>query len=201
MFYSRRLRFSLFKFAIAAASLSAAKASAQGVAGSITGVVTDSSDSKPLPAVQIIVAGTRFATQTNDAGRYTINNVPAGRYNITARRLGYRAVTVAITVGSGATASQNFRLDPVGLTLEAVVTTGVVDPASGTRTPFTVGRVDAENAPVPSSNAIETIQGKIAGVTVVPSGQPGSGTNILLRSPTSISKSIAPLIVVDGVIL
>jgi TonB-linked SusC/RagA family outer membrane protein len=199
MFYPSRLRSLFLTLAIALSPLFATRAAAQ--AGSITGVVTDSSDNRPLPSVQVLVGGTRLAAMTNDAGRYTINNVPAGRYNVTARRLGYKAVTAVVNVGAGASASHNFRLEPVGLTLEAVVTTGVVDPTSGTRVPFTVGRVDAENAPVPASNAIETIQGKIAGVTVVPSGQPGSGTNILLRSPTSISKSIAPLIVVDGVIL
>jgi TonB-linked SusC/RagA family outer membrane protein len=86
------------------------------------------------------------------------------------------------------------------LTLQAVVTTGVVDPTAGTRVPFTVGRIEVENIPVPSTNAIEAIQGKVAAVTIVPPGQPGSGTNILLRSPTSINKSNAPLIVVDGVI-
>ncbi len=175
-------------------------AAAQDV-GRITGVVTDSSDNRPLTSVQVIVGATRLAAMTDDAGRYTITNVPAGRYNLTARRLGYRPETVPVTVGSGATLTSNFRLNAVGLTLDAVVTTGVVDPTSGTRVPFTVGRVDAENAPVPATNALETIQGKIAGVTVVPSGQPGSGTSILLRSPTSISKSISPLIVVDGVIL
>jgi TonB-linked SusC/RagA family outer membrane protein len=106
-----------------------------------------------------------------------------------------------VVVTEGSTATANLRLDPVGLTLADVVTTGVVDPTSGTRVPFTVGRVTAENAPVPAANAVETVQGKIAGVTVVPSGQPGSGTNILLRSPTSINKSTSPLIVVDGVIL
>jgi TonB-linked SusC/RagA family outer membrane protein len=178
-------------------------AEAQGsAAGRISGVVTDSSDNRPLPAVQVTLAGSRLAAVTGDDGRFTINNVPAGRYSVSARRLGYRAVTTPnIVVGSGATATANFRLAPVGLTLEAVVTTGVVDPTSGTRTPFTVGRVDADNAPVPATNALETIQGKIAGATVVASGQPGSGTNILLRSPTSISKSISPLVVVDGVIL
>ncbi|HEX2723699.1 MAG TPA: SusC/RagA family TonB-linked outer membrane protein, partial [Gemmatimonadaceae bacterium] len=172
------------------------------VAGTVTGVVTDSTNNRPLAAVQVSLAGTRFRTITNDAGRYSINNVPAGRYTVTARRLGYRAESVAgVTVGASATATADFRLDPVGLTLEAVVTTGVIDPTSGTRVPFTVGRVDAENAPVPATNAVETIQGKIAGVTVVPNGQPGSGTNILLRSPTSINKATSPLIVVDGVIL
>ncbi|MBW7935068.1 MAG: SusC/RagA family TonB-linked outer membrane protein, partial [Gemmatimonadaceae bacterium] len=53
---------------------------------------------------------------------------------------------------------------------------------------------------VPAANALESIQGKVAGVTVVPLGQPGSGTNIILRAPTSINKGNAPLVVVDGVI-
>src|SRR4029078_2128533 len=33
-----------------------------------------------------------------------------------------------------------------------------------------------------------------------PSGQPGSGTSVMLRTPTSINKSNAPLMVVSGVI-
>ncbi|HXG71050.1 MAG TPA: SusC/RagA family TonB-linked outer membrane protein [Gemmatimonadaceae bacterium] len=170
--------------------------------GRLTGTVTDSTDNRPLPSVQVTVAGTRLAATTDDAGRFTINGVPPGPRTIAARRLGYRAITrPGVVVAEGGTATINLRLDPIGLTLEAVVSTGVVDPTSGTRVPFTVGRVDAENAPVPAANAVETIQGKIAGVTVVPSGQPGSGTNILLRSPTSINKATSPLIVVDGVIL
>ena len=87
-----------------------------------------------------------------------------------------------VTVEAGGTATVNFRLAAVPLSLQAVVTTGVTDPTSGTRVPFTVGRLEVENIPVPSTNAIESIQGKVAAVTIVPPGQPGSGTNILLRS-------------------
>jgi TonB-linked SusC/RagA family outer membrane protein len=186
---------------LTAASPLLTRAAAQGVTGRITGVVTDSTANRPVPAARITIAGTRFTAVSDDEGRYTINGVPSGRYTIGARRLGYKQASISgISVTDGATVTANLRLDPIGLTLEDVVTTGVVDPTSGTRVPFTVGRVTSENAPVPATNAIETIQGKIAGVTIVPSGQPGSGTNILLRSPTSISKSISPLIVVDGVI-
>lgn len=192
----------LLSLALASTAIQAAAQVTPAATSRVTGVVTDSSDNRPLSAVQVGLAGTRFSAVTNDAGRYTINNVPAGRYTVTARRLGYRAGTLSgVNVAAGASSTADFRLEAVGLTLEAVVTTGVVDPTSGTRVPFTVGRVDAENAPVPASNAVETIQGKIAGVTVVPNGQPGGGTNILLRSPTSINKGTSPLIVVDGVIL
>lgn len=186
---------------LAAATPVLASVHAQQGTGRVTGVVLDSASGRPLGAVQVAVIGTRLGAATNDAGRFTIGGVPRGTYVVEARRVGYRARHVpAVTVADNGTADIEIRLATIALSLEAVVTTGLVDPASGTRVPFTVGRVDAENAPVPAANAIETIQGKIAGVTVVPSGQPGSGTNILLRTPTSISKSTSPLIVVDGVI-
>jgi len=105
-----------------------------------------------------------------------------------------------LVVTAGGTLTYDIRMETAALSLQAVVTTGVVDPSSGTRVPFTVGRVSAEDLPVPATNALESIQGKIAGVSVVPQGQAGSGTEIVLRTPTSISKSNAPLIVVDGVI-
>ena len=79
--------------------------------------------------------------------------------------------------------------------------TGVVDPTAGTKVPFTVGRVTKEDMPVPPTNAIASIQGKVAGVAIVPPAQPGDGISIQLRTPTSINKSNSPLFVVDGVIL
>ena len=127
--------------------------------------------------------------------------MPAGTYTLELRRLGYKPLNRGgVVVADNATVTLNLTMAEAGLSLQAFVTTGVVDPATGTRVPFTVGRVTAEDAPVPATNALETIQGKIAGVSVVPAGQAGSGTNIVLRSPTSINKSNSPLIVVDGVI-
>jgi TonB-linked SusC/RagA family outer membrane protein len=176
---------------------------AQGQTGRVVGLVADSSTGQPLAGVQITLASgsTRLLARTTAAGRYTVVNVPAGTYSLEALRLGFRRVQrVNVVVASGATLTYDLRMEPAALSLQAVVTTGVVDPSSGTRVPFTVGRVSTEDLPVPATNALESIQGKIAGVSVVPQGQPGSGTEIVLRSPTSISKSNSPLIVVDGVI-
>ena len=185
---------------IAALMLTAVPLAAQNT-GRITGVVTDSASERPVGDVQVSVVGTRIGAMTDAQGRYTINGAPTGTRTIEARRIGYRATRlVNVNVQLEGATTLNIRIVAIPLTLQAVVTTGVVDPTSGTRVPFTVGRIEVENIPVPSTNAIESIQGKVAAVTIVPPGQPGSGTNILLRSPTSINKSNAPLVVVDGVI-
>jgi len=176
---------------------------AQGQTGRVAGLVADSATDQPLAGVQITLSAgsTRLLARTTATGRYSVVNVPAGSYSVEALRLGYRRVQrVNVVVAAGATVNYDIRMAPAALSLQAVVTTGVVDPSSGTRVPFTVGRVSTEDLPVPATNALESIQGKIAGVSVVPQGQPGSGTDIVLRSPTSISKSNSPLIVVDGVI-
>ncbi len=171
--------------------------------GRVVGLISDSASGKPLTSVQVLLSRgtTRLEGRSGPDGRYTIVNVPAGSYNLEVLRLGYRRITrTGIVVTANGVLTLNLALNAASLNLQAVVTTGVVDPTSGTRVPFSVGRVSAEDAPVPATNALETIQGKIAGVSVVPSGQAGSGTNIVLRTPTSISKSTAPLVVVDGVI-
>jgi len=174
-----------------------------GTTGRVSGVVTDSATGQPLQAVQLFLSRgtTRLEARSSAEGRYLFPSVPAGTYGLEAIRLGYRRVLRAnIAVTAGQTLPYDLKMTAAALNLQAIVTTGVVDPASGTRVPFSVGRVAAEDAPVPATNALETIQGKIAGVSVIPSGQAGSGTNIQLRTPTSISKSNAPLVVVDGVI-
>jgi len=177
-----------------------ASLAAQGT-GRIMGTVTDSSSGRPISDAQVSIGGSRLGATTDAQGRYSIVNVPAGPRIIDVRRIGYQpSAPRTVTVTEGGTVTANFALREAALNLQAIVTTGVVDPTSGTRVPFTVGRVSAENLPVPAANALEAIQGKIAGVTVVPSGQPGSGTNIQLRSPVSINKTNAPLVVVDGVI-
>ncbi len=188
------------RLVLAAVFLVSVPALAQGT-GRITGTVTDSISGRPVGNVQVSVVGTRRGAATDETGRYAINLVPAGTYSVETRRLGYRpAVATGVSVTDGATATVDFALAANALVLQSVVTTGVVDPTSGTRVPFTVGKVDIGDLPVPATNAVEAIQGKIAGVTIVPIGQPGSGTNIMLRTPTSINKSNSPLMVVDGVI-
>jgi len=175
---------------------------AQTGGGQITGLVSDSATGQPVGAAEVSVAGTRLRARTAEDGRYALAGVPAGDHVVEARRLGYVVGRRRIAVVPDATVNVDFRLTAVAFRLQEVVVTGVAGETEGTKLAFTVGRIDADRTPVPPPNALEAIQGKIAGATVVPaSGQPGSSASVQLRTPTSINKSNDPLIAVDGVIL
>jgi len=171
-------------------------------AGRITGTVTDSAAGYPVSGVNVTVVGKTLGGLSADDGRYTISAVPPGTYVVEARRLGYAPVRrTGVVVAAGQATTLDFKVQAAALHLQETVVTGVVDPTAGTKVPFTVGRITKEDAPVPPMNAVAGIQGKIAGVSVVPPAQPGDGISIQLRTPSSINKNNAPLFVVDGVIL
>ncbi len=174
--------------------------------GVLSGVVTDQQTGRPMVGVQVSLEGTALRTTTGNDGRYTLRNVPSGTHTVSAQIIGYApSERPRVTLESGGTATADFALRPSALAIEGIVVTGVVDPTSGVRTPFTVGRVGPEQlreVPVTSRSAIAAIQGKVAGVNMNSgTGQPGTGVDVILRTPTTIQKSDGPMIVVDGVIL
>jgi TonB-linked SusC/RagA family outer membrane protein len=172
------------------------------VTGSIAGRVIDQVAGLPVAGVAVVITGTNLSAMTREDGRYMFRAVPVGTYALQARRLGYAPITRSnVVVVDGQTTTVDFTVQAAALSLQETVVTGVVDPTAGTKVPFTVGRVTKDEVPVPPTNAITTIQGKVAGVMMVPPAQPGSEVSIQLRTPTSINKNNAPLIVVDGVIL
>ncbi len=170
--------------------------------GTIRGRVVDAATQQPLSAVQVYVSGTAFNALTDESGLYQITGVPAGLYSVEARRIGYaNATRENVSVPDGGTVTVDFSMSVTALMLDEIVATGVADPMSARRVPFTVARVNETALQVPSDNAVNALQGKVAGVSIVTSPQPGAGINMVLRSPTSINKTNSPLIVVDGVIL
>jgi TonB-linked SusC/RagA family outer membrane protein len=186
---------------LAAAAASPARAQQATIAGTVTAEATG----RPVPGVRVTAEGTRAAAQTDSAGRYTLTGLSGGTYTLTAQSAGYAAASRGdVRLAAGTSATVDFRLRPSVLEIEGLVVTGVTAPTAGTKVPFAVGRVSAANLPVPATGSAATaLAGKVSGVQVLRgSGLPGGGeTRVVLRSPTSIRKTVAPLYVVDGVIL
>ena len=179
---------------------------AQAQLGTISGRVVDRSTDQPLVGAQVYLDGTAIGGLTQEDGRYVLNGIPSGTYTVIVQLIGYahgRAENVVVREDRPAVV--DFEVAITALKLEEVVVTGTVDPIAGVKVPFTVGKVTKQDMPVPAIRAETSLQGRVAGVRVTrPTGQPGSGADVLLRGATSIftdGRSNEPLYVVDGVIL
>ena len=173
---------------------------AQAPTGTVVGRVVDSTTQQPVADVSVVVEGTRRGAVTGPDGTFTIGGVPAGQQTIRARRIGFAAPVQTVNVPVGGTATVTFSLDKRAAVLEEVVTTGY---GTQRRLAITgsVSTIDANQANVGvQPNVTSMIEGRAAGVQITGnSGEPGAGSQILIRGGTSISASNEPLYVIDGV--
>jgi TonB-linked SusC/RagA family outer membrane protein len=182
----------------------ASVASAQGA--TITGRVA-SEAGQPLYGANVTIDALTISVGTAEDGRYTIN-VPGARVRgqqvvLRARMFGFVPVVRTITISAGSQ-TQDFALKQDVNRLSQVVVTGVSGATEVKKLPFTVAQVTAEDMPVPGSNPLTQLQGKVPGANIVSaSGRPGSAPAVILRGPQSINASGRgqdPLYIIDGVI-
>ncbi len=149
-----------------------------------------------------------LSVPTNAQGAYSLT-IPAARVlgqavNLRVRAVGYQPGAIAIRITAGAQ-TQNFELKKDINRLSEVIVTGSIEGTERAKVPFSVGRLTAEDIPVPALNPLTALQGKVAGMRVASTGgAPGNDPAILLRGPTSINASgrnTGPLLIVDGTIL
>lgn len=177
-----------------------ARAGAQAQQGTITGRVTDAATNQPIGAAQVAVVGTNLGAQTSTEGQYTLRGVAPGQVEVRVLRIGYSEQRQRVTVTAGQTATLNFTMSAVAMTLNPVVTT-----ATGQQRRVEVGnaiaQVDAaqlvESKPV--SGMADLLTSRAAGVLVTPGTQTGAGTRIRIRGTSSLSLTNNPIVVIDGV--
>jgi hypothetical protein len=116
-------------------------ASAQGVgaSGNISGTVTDPSGAV-LPKANITAVetakGGRYATATDDSGRYQFTGLPPGAYDVTAQIAGFQTQTqkgAVVHVGETATVDFHLSLSTAGQTIEVTAEQPVVDVERGSQ--------------------------------------------------------------------
>jgi TonB-linked SusC/RagA family outer membrane protein len=178
-------------------------AEAQGT-GTVRGRVTEANTGAPATDVQVRIEGTSIAAVTRANGEYVLSDVPSGRYDLTARRVGFAPERRGITVAPGATVAQDFTLRVAAITLGEVIVTGVATPTTRAQLGNAIETVAGEDvAEAPGATAIDqALQGRVTGAVISEnSGQPGGGVSVRLRGTNSILGGAEPLYVVDGVIV
>lgn len=161
----------------------------------ITGTVTDNKQ-EPLIGVNVVVKGnTSVGAITDLDGKYSLS-VPEGKTTLIFSYIGY--VTQEVSVGLRNTVDVVLVDDAQALDEVVVVGYGVVKKRDLVGSIASVKSQDI--TAVPTSNVLESMQGKIAGLDMTrSSGQPGSSFNFTIRGNRSLTASNAPLILVDGI--
>lgn len=166
--------------------------------GNISGKVVDESN-QPLPGASVVITGTQIGTQTDPNGNYRLTGINYGNVSVTIKFIGYNDLTKKIQLNSAA-AILDFKLSLSASNLNEVVVIGygTTTKKDLTGAVTTVSSKDFTKGQITSPEQL--IAGKVAGVQITQgSGEPGSGSNILIRGGASLSATNYPLIVVDGV--
>lgn len=163
--------------------------------GVVKGVVTDKSG-EPAIGASVVVMGSHNVTTTDVKGQFTLKNVPQGA-TIRVSLIGYVRQEVKWAGGD-----LNIVLEEAGgNTLNEVVVTAMgIQRKERSLTYATQQVKNDEFMKVQDPNVINSIEGKVSGVTITPgAGGAGGASKILLRGNKSILGNNAPLIVVDGI--
>ncbi|HEX2080477.1 MAG TPA: TonB-dependent receptor [Longimicrobium sp.] len=171
-------------------------------AGVIRGRVTEAGSARPVNGAQVLLVGTERGAVTGAGGEFVLVNVPAGRYTLQARMMGYGTAEQTLQVVDGQTATVSLVLSPAAVQLDALVVTGTATATTRRAVGNAVTTINAAEISerVVNQNVAELLQAKAPGVTVLQSsGSPGAAGNIRIRGVGSLSGTSEPVIYVDGV--
>ncbi len=158
----------------------------------VTGLITGESG-EGLPNVSIAVKGTTRGTTTDNNGNFTLT-VPESA-TLVISFIGYQTQEVAV----GNQTVINVKLVKSVSTMDQVIVIGYgtqrkVD-VTGSVGQINGGEIAKQASPSPMSG----LQGKMAGVQIVNTGEPGKAPDVKIRGLGTYSSSEKPLYVVDGV--
>lgn len=160
----------------------------------ISGTVKDDTG-VPLPGASVVVKGTTQGTVTDFDGKFTIE--ADNDAVLTISYLGFATQDVAIDGRSNI--EINMALDAEGLDEVVVTALGIKREAKALG--YSLTEVGGEEvSQVKTTSAINSLQGKVAGVNISTSSSGASGSSrVIIRGASSLTGNNQPLYVVDGI--
>jgi TonB-linked SusC/RagA family outer membrane protein len=159
----------------------------------VTGKVTDADLKEGLIGVGVSLKGSTAATQTNVDGDFSISAPSDGVLVFTY--IGF--VTKEVSINNQTTV--NVELVSSSEELNQVVVIGYGTQRKRDLTGSITSVKGEDIAKSPNTNPVSSLQGKVAGLTIVNNGTPGAEPTVRIRGVNS-TNSANPIYVVDGVI-
>jgi len=157
----------------------------------ITGKITGA-NGEILSGASVLEKGTGNGTSTDNNGVYTLT--VKDNATIVVSSVGYETQEIKVNGRSVI----DVKLVLSALKFDEVVVIGYGTASRRDLTGSIVKVSGDEVANKPNTNPVASLQGKVAGLTIVNNGTPGSAPDIRIRGTISIG-SVRPLYVVDGV--
>jgi TonB-linked SusC/RagA family outer membrane protein len=160
------------------------------VSGKVTG-----DDGKALSGVTVSIKGNKSAaTVTDTTGAFSIT-VPTGKETLVFTYVGFTDQEMTLDSRTSVTVT----MVPASKSLEDIVVIGygAVKRKDVTGAVAGINQNDIKSRPV--ADALQAMQGKVAGVDITSAERPGTLGNINIRGVRSLTASNSPLFVVDGI--
>ena len=81
----------------------------------VSGTVTDASTGDALPGANVVLEGTSMGAAAGSDGTYSISNVSAGAYTVTASVIGYSNASKSVNVSGDVTVNLSLEISAVEL--------------------------------------------------------------------------------------
>ncbi len=161
----------------------------------ISGKVTSADDGLGIPGATVVVKGTTQGTTTDLDGLYTLDVEPSAEVLVFSF---VGMTTVEINLGNSN--SIDVVMETESLLMDEVVVTALGVSREKKSLGYAVQELDGEELTrVRSTNVVNSLSGKAAGVDVKPSATMGGSANILIRGTASMTQNNQALFVIDGV--
>lgn len=157
----------------------------------ISGTVKDSHTLTPIAGVTVTSSAGAKA-QTNNQGQFHLQASPSE--SITFRFIGFESQTVQ----SGSHSVLNILLNPIGQSLEQVVVVGYGTQKKSDLTGAISSIKSDEITSQPAMSAMQSVQGKVAGMNIIASEAPGAAPTVTIRGLGTALSGRNPLYIVDG---
>ena len=161
----------------------------------VSGTVLDNSGQPVIGASVVVVGQSKLGTVTDIDGKFSIA-IPATSKKIEVSYIGM--VSQVIEAKAGTPMKIIMKDNLKDLDEVVVIGYGVVKKRDLTGSMTSIKSEDI--VATPTTNALESLQGKVAGLDMTKSsGQTGSGLSFSIRGNRSLNASNTPLIIVDGI--
>lgn len=157
----------------------------------ITGKVTDANN-VPVAGATVALKGSNVATQTDAQGDFSLA-VPGDNSVLVISFVGFEQREVAV----GTQNALAINLTASSSNLNEVVVTGYTSQQRKNIVGAVATVSGAKLASVPSGNTEQQFQGRVPGVTVITSGQPGTTSQVRIRGFGSFTNN-SPLYILDN---